>query len=90
MAITTTKSTQGSLIVPDYRGHEKLVVRHILQFTPSQMYPDYQLPEVESCQLGPQKLKEIKKEKMAQLLNAIACGEPVKTTTKYHVLLPTE
>lgn len=54
------------------------------------VYPDYQLPEVESCQLGPRKLKEQKKEKMAQLLNAIACGEPVKTTTKYHVLLPTE
>ena len=27
---------------------------------------------------------------MAQLQNTVACGEPVKTTTKYHVLLPTE
>ena len=54
------------------------------------MYPDFQLPEEESCQLGPRKLKEQKKEKLAQLLNAVACGEPVKTTTKYHVLLPTE
>ena len=26
---------------------------------------------------------------MAQLQNTVACGEPVKTTTKYHVLLPT-
>ena len=54
------------------------------------MYPDFQLPEVESCWLCPQKLKEQKKKKLAQLLNAIACGEPVKITTKYHVLLPTE
>ena len=25
-----------------------------------------------------------------QLQNAIACGKPIKTSTKYHVLLPTE
>ena len=27
---------------------------------------------------------------MAQLQNAVACGELVKTTTKYRVFLPTE
>ena len=34
--------------------------------------------------------KGTKEKKLAQLLNAIACGEPVKIITKYHVLLPTE
>jgi len=36
---STTKSTQGSLIVPDYRAHEKLVARHTLQFARSHYIP---------------------------------------------------
>ena len=36
--------------------------------------------KVHLCQLGPRKLKEKKKGKLAQLQNAVTCGQPVKTT----------
>ena len=54
------------------------------------LYTDFQLSEVGSSTLGPRKLKEIKKEKLAQLHESLSSGEPVKTSTKYHVLLPKE
>ena len=51
---------------------------------------EFLLSEVESAHLGPWSLKEIKKGKLAQLHKSLSCGEPVKTSTKYHVLLPME
>ena len=54
------------------------------------VYPEFQLSDVDVADLGARKLKEKKKEKLAQLQNAIALGEPFKTNIKYHILLPTE
>ena len=54
------------------------------------LYPDFQLSEAEAADLGPRKLKERKREKLVQLQNEIACGKPITTSTKYHVLLPAE
>ena len=53
------------------------------------LYTELQLSEVES-HLCARSLKEKKKEKLAQLHKSLSCGEPVKTSTKYHVLLPME
>ena len=51
------------------------------------LYTKFQLSEVESARLGAQSLKEKKKGKLAHLYKSLSCGEPVITSTKYHVLL---
>jgi len=85
LVISTKKSTQGDRT--DYRASEKLVTHYSLH---DHTISQFHLPERKSCQLGPRKLKKKRKQKLAQLQNTVACGESVKTTTKYQVLLPTE
>ena len=53
------------------------------------LYPEFTRSEVEAA-LSLRKQKRRKEELLAQLQNALASGENINTSTKYHILLPTE
>ena len=73
-----------------FQGTRKIGCKAHITVRTITIYPDFQLSEQEICGLGPRNLKEKKREKLAKLQHAVTYGEPVKTITKYHVLLPTE
>ena len=62
---------------------------HIVVRTIS-LYPDFEISAREVSELGPRKLKELKKERLAQIQKAIEQNQELRVKNKYYILLPTE
>ena len=54
------------------------------------LYPDFEISAREHSELGPRKVKALKKERLTQLQKAIEQNQELRVNTKYYILLPTE
>ena len=66
------------------------MVHVLLNCSTISLYPDFEISAREVSELGPRKLKELKKERLAQIQKAIEQNQELRVKNKYYILLPTE